>query len=171
MPIIVQRLEFDAGHRLLKHEGKCRNVHGHRYVVEVEIQAPALDAVGRVLDFGQVKRLLGGWLDDNWDHGFIAEHGDPIIPFLIRNGQKHDVLPVAPTAENMVATLGEDFQNELNNTFPGSGLTLLSVQLWETPNCRAVWRAPAAHLRSPRAIVEPHTSGEARDGGHGEGAL
>lgn len=138
MPTIVQRLEFDAGHRLLKHEGKCANVHGHRYVCEVEIQAPGLDNVGRVLDFGEVKRVLGGWLDREWDHGFIAQEGDPIIFFLVQHNQKHDVLPVPPTAENMVDTLAAVFQKELHKLpFP---LSVESVQLWETPGCRAVWR-------------------------------
>jgi 6-pyruvoyltetrahydropterin/6-carboxytetrahydropterin synthase len=48
---VIRRIEIDAGHRLLKHEGKCRNLHGHRYVFEVEAQSKQLDSVGRGIDF------------------------------------------------------------------------------------------------------------------------
>lgn len=133
MNTIITRIEIDAGHRLLKHEGKCKNVHGHRYVFEIEVQAPALDDVGRVLDFGEVKRILGGWLDKNWDHGFVAQVGDPIIPFLLEHQQKLYVMDQAPTAENMVAHFYNIAAGLL--TYP---LQVSRVRLYETPNGSAV---------------------------------
>ena len=132
MPRIVQRIEIDCGHRLLQHEGKCKNVHGHRYVFELVIDAPALDHVGRVLDFGEVKRVIGGWLDQNLDHGFIAELRDPIIPWLLDNEQKCYALPCPPTAENVAFHC---FQ-QLKTLMPPPA-HLVGLRLWETPNCRA----------------------------------
>ena len=59
---ITRRLEIDSGHRLMKHEGKCRNYHGHRYVFEATVEGPGLDEVGRIVDFSVIKERLGGWL-------------------------------------------------------------------------------------------------------------
>ena len=47
----TRRIQFCAGHRVMGHEGKCRNLHGHNYVVFVTAQADELDSVGRVIDF------------------------------------------------------------------------------------------------------------------------
>lgn len=136
MTNIIQRIEIDAGHRLLKHEGKCRNLHGHRYVFEVELTAPRLDHVGRVLDFSEVKRVLGGWLDENWDHGYLHELEDPIGKLAAAEGLKSYVLPFPPTAENM----SEYFYGVASSLLSGFPVTVVGVTVHETPNCRAVHR-------------------------------
>src|SRR5262249_14498003 len=55
-PVTCTRLlQFDAGHRVYQHEGKCANLHGHRYTAEITAQAEALDKIGRVIDFSVLK--------------------------------------------------------------------------------------------------------------------
>lgn len=137
MTTITRVFGIDVGHRLLKHESKCRHVHGHRYTVEVVLAAPSLDEVGRILDFGEIKSRIGTWFDEQWDHGFLAQEGDPIILWLRENEMKHRVLPFAPTAENLAQYLGEVLPHEL----AGTPCSLVGVKLWETPNCCAEWRA------------------------------
>lgn len=132
---ITRRLEFDAGHRLEGHEGKCRHVHGHRYVAEVTVSAPTLDAVGRVVDFGVVKNLVGGWIDIHWDHGFLLCNGDPIERWLRDNDQKHYVLHNPPSAEHMARHLYEKADEVLR--LDHSALVVERVRLYETPNCWA----------------------------------
>lgn len=134
MITITRVFGIDVGHRLLKHESKCRHVHGHRYSIEVTVAAPALDEVGRVLDFSEVKSRIGGWLDEEWDHGFLAERGDPIVGWLADNGMKHRVLPFAPTAENLVVFLARE---ALPPLLEGTPCRLTKVVLHETPNCSA----------------------------------
>lgn len=51
----TRRLEWDAMHRIPRHESKCRAFHGHRYAAEITCLAPELDSPGRVVDFGVVK--------------------------------------------------------------------------------------------------------------------
>ena len=134
MPIeITRRLEIDAGHRLLKHEGKCRHVHGHRYVFDVTVSAEKLDEVGRVIDFGEVKRVLGGWLDDNWDHGFILGPDDPLLFWLEEHEMKRFVLAWAPTAENIASY----FFTVASELMGRAGISVTKVRVWETPNCWA----------------------------------
>jgi 6-pyruvoyltetrahydropterin/6-carboxytetrahydropterin synthase len=133
----TRRLEFDYGHRLLTHEGKCAHVHGHRAVVEIECYA-ALDAVGRVIDFAEVKRMVGGWIDAEWDHAFIVGEDDEVMrAFLAGHAQRHFVLPgVEPTAEHLAHYLALKSQSLL----APAGIQVTRVRLYETPNGWAEWK-------------------------------
>lgn len=129
---ITRKLEVDAGHRLMNHEGKCRNYHGHRYVFEVTCTGPELDAVGRVIDFSVIKSVVGKWLDDILDHGMILQLGDPAIELLSTHG-KVLVVPWSPTAENIVAwvhVVAADLLKPHN-------IFVTRVRCYETPNCWA----------------------------------
>lgn len=139
--VITRRLEFDAGHRLMNHESKCSNVHGHRYVAEITVTAPSLDECGRVIDFGVIKADVGGWIDDAWDHGFLFEVGDPVGEALGISGGtdgqgralKTFPMPCAPSAENMADWLFRAASRLLAK----HDITVTRVRLYETPNCWA----------------------------------
>lgn len=132
-PVIMRKLEFDAGHRLIKHEGKCRHLHGHRYVAELYVQGD-LDEVGRVIDFSKIKEVVGGWIDERWDHGMILNSEDPIISYFRHyGGTRLYVMDRNPTAENMadeLFTIAKGLLSPYN-------LRVVKVRLWETPNCFA----------------------------------
>jgi 6-pyruvoyltetrahydropterin/6-carboxytetrahydropterin synthase len=134
--IITRRVEFDAAHRLREHESKCRHVHGHRYVVEASFSAPSLDNVGRVVDFGILKEKLEGWINANWDHTIILHKDDHELGRFIdgHTGQTSFYMQTNPTAENMAAFLANICREEL---FNGEDFTLVSLKLFETPNCSA----------------------------------
>lgn len=132
---ITKRLEFDAGHRLLRHEGKCRNIHGHRYAVEVTCalrEEQVLDDVGRVVDFGVIKGVFGKWLDDTVDHGFLFHIQDPLGPTFIAAG-KHVAVPWEPTAENLASWFLREAASQLDN----ERLRVVGVTVFETPTCWA----------------------------------
>lgn len=132
MITMTKRLEFDAGHRLMNHESKCANVHGHRYAVEVTLLLTGtLDAAGRIVDFGDVKRMLGGWLDEHLDHGFIANAEDrDVIAAMHALGTKLHVVPFEPSAENLAVIIYEVACRLLD--VPRCR-RVVSVRLWETP--------------------------------------
>lgn len=138
MPCFItctRRLEFDAAHRVRQHESKCRNLHGHRYVVEVTAHAPELDMLGRVVDFGVMKERLGGWIDTHWDHQTLLWAEDRPLGEAIhqQTGQSVYYLPYNPTAENMARYLLE----EICPTLFQAPLEITQIRLWETPNCYA----------------------------------
>lgn len=128
----TRKLEFDAGHRLVNHESKCAHCHGHRYVVEVTAQANALDDIGRVIDFSVIKRILGAWIDKNWDHAMVVNTSDvELIRYLNSTNQRHYILDCNPTAENMASFLIKIGNDMLMHY----GVTIVKIKLWETPNC------------------------------------
>jgi len=128
-------------HRIPRHESKCRAFHGHRYAAEITCAIPELDALGRVVDFGVVKQRVGGWVDTHWDHTAILMRGDDdpgaiaMIEANARLGRPVYLLDEPPTAENVVAELARVSAELLADT----GVTVVRIRLWETPNGSAEW--------------------------------
>ena len=76
MYLVRIEVTFDSGHRLLNYDGKCAYPHGHTYRAEIFISAKALDSVGLVFDFTELKGRIKDWVDINWDHAFLVNSGD-----------------------------------------------------------------------------------------------
>lgn len=152
-PVVVARRyhDFSCGHRVHGHEGKCALLHGHNYRVTFTIRAATLDEVGRVLDFSVMKEKLCIWLEENWDHRFLAWERDPLIVSLIGRAYHKEksgeidslgqmlqdslvLVPFNPTAENMALHLVQEVgPKQLQDT----GAELIHVSVEETRKCRA----------------------------------
>ncbi len=133
----TRRLEFDYGHRVYKHESKCRHLHGHRGVVEITAAADKLDTLGRIIDFSVLKAKVGTWIDDNWDHNmiFFDQDLEAIQAMdLIKDSKKPFLLPTNPTAENMAKYLLEVV---CPLALEGTGVSVIKVVFHETPNGKA----------------------------------
>lgn len=134
-----RRIEWDSAHRVTRHESKCRTLHGHRYVAIVECESEALDHAGRVVDFGVMKERVGAWVDEHLDHTTICASWDhDLIAFcraeaLAKGHKAPYVTEGEPTAENIAALILTVSQGLLD----GSGVRVLSVRVFETPNCSA----------------------------------
>lgn len=133
---VTRRLEFDAGHRVLGHGGQCAHPHGHRYAVDVECRGRT-DEIDIVIDFGDVKRLVGDWIDRHLDHAFLVAERDVEMADAVRSVEPHKihVMKTNPTAEGIAEMLLGVARDRLGGN--GSGLDVVAVTVWETPNCRA----------------------------------
>ena len=102
--------------------------------------AGELDAVGRVIDFSALKERVGGWILENWDHGFIvARHdqdGRRALDAFSSEGlpQKTFILEVNPTAENLAHFLAVDVSPRV---LAGTGVKVTKIVVQETENCWA----------------------------------
>jgi 6-pyruvoyltetrahydropterin/6-carboxytetrahydropterin synthase len=138
---LVRQLKFCAGHRLHGHENKCAFFHGHNYRVDIEVAGVAggteVDAVGRIVDFSLIKKRMLGWLDDNWDHGFLIFEEDANALAAIRLVQptKYFVMPYNPTAENMARYLLEVVAPSVLGDL---GVVARRVTVWETDESCAI---------------------------------
>jgi 6-pyruvoyltetrahydropterin/6-carboxytetrahydropterin synthase len=140
---ITRRLEFDAGHRLPNHKSQCRNIHGHRYAIEITLESELVHDEGAsddgmVMDFGDIKTIANERLVNVWDHAFLVWKGDTIMRDFLAMipGHKTVVLDNVPTAENLVAEAFRILEHAYRDRF-GKELTLVHVRLYETPNCWA----------------------------------
>ncbi len=136
---VMRQVRFCAGHRLLNHEGKCANLHGHNYLVEFHVTGNDVDELGRVVDFSVINRLFKGWIDENWDHGFILWDQDRNAIEAIEQVTPHRLyeLPYNPTAENMARYLMQEVGPKLIATIKGYDLQLSQVVVWETEKSSA----------------------------------
>ena len=129
---VTKVIDFCYGHRLLNYSGKCRHVHGHNGLVEIEVASEELDELGMVIDFSEVKRIVKNWIDENLDHRMILHKNDPAVEYLRTNDEPMYLLDVNPTAE-VIAELIYSFAK-------GQGLPVVEVRLWETLSSFASYR-------------------------------
>jgi 6-pyruvoyltetrahydropterin/6-carboxytetrahydropterin synthase len=134
---VTKELYFCYGHRLLNYAGKCRNLHGHNGRAVITLEAPGLDALGMVVDFTEIKRVIGAWIDETLDHKMLLHRDDPVIPELRRLGEPFVELDVNPTAENIAKLI---FDHAVSH-----GLPVTEVTLWETENSFATYRQGDSH--------------------------
>ncbi|MDQ6700964.1 MAG: 6-carboxytetrahydropterin synthase QueD [Acidobacteriota bacterium] len=113
---------FAAGHALRGYKGKCENVHGHNYRVEITVEGERLDAIGLLVDFAEVKKLIRTVVA-RLDHRFIND----LEPFDVLN----------PSAEN----LAKYFYDEVSAGLTGAdSVRVEKVKLWETDTTYATYR-------------------------------
>ena len=134
---IMRRIHFCAGHRLFGHEGKCAHFHGHNYIAEFHVVGSGQDAIGRVIDFSQLKTVLKGWIDEFWDHGFLLSRQDENGLQAIRlvEPARFYVMSANPTAENMAAHLLNEICPKLLRPL---NVSCWKVVIWEGEDACAV---------------------------------
>ena len=137
---ITTRLEFDAGHRIPDHKSQCRNLHGHRYALEITLSGDIISQKeasenGMVMDFSDVKKIARESVVDVWDHAFLVFKEDKAVLDFLNGLPNHKtvIFPCVPTAENMAAEAFRILKNEYKDTY-GNHLQLERVRLYETPN-------------------------------------
>lgn len=143
---ITRRVEFDAGHRIPDHKSKCRNFHGHRYVLEATlrgmiVQTRGTSDEGMVTDFGDLKAIMNEAVADVWDHGFLVSADDSAALgalALLHEGHKTVIVSFVPTVENLAREAFYKIHELLERTKQGpQPHSLHRVRLYETPNCWA----------------------------------
>ena len=114
------RDHFDSAHFLRGYQGRCENLHGHRYNVTVYVRSEQLNAIGLAYDFTELKAHLKGILT-RYDHVCLNE----IQPFTEIN----------PSAEQIAVTLYQ----ELRPHVEGGGVSLHRIDVWESPESCATY--------------------------------
>ena len=123
---------WHMGHRVFNHESKCKYLHGHEYAATFYCEAPKLDNLGRVVDFGVMKQRICNWIDVNWDHRFMVDDTDPIKEHLLKADPEIVIVPYNPTAENIALDL---LQNICPRLFADTDLLVTKVMVMETSKC------------------------------------
>ncbi|KRO78298.1 MAG: 6-carboxytetrahydropterin synthase QueD [Nitrosomonadales bacterium] len=137
---ITTRMEFDAGHRIPNHKSTCRNLHGHRYAIEVTISGDIINQenesdFGMVMDFKDAKDVIKRLIVEPWDHAFIVFEKDLEVLDFLNSMKDHKtiVFPKVPTAENMALVAFDILSQAFLKEFKGL-IKPINVRLYETPN-------------------------------------
>lgn len=134
MYLLKAEHSFDSAHFLANYNGKCRNIHGHRWKVIIEVQAETLinegQLDGMVVDFGDLKKDVKDMVD-YYDHALIIQENTmrrETLDYLIEDGFKIINVLFRPTAEN--------FAYDFFNIMEKKGYNVKRAVVYETPtNC------------------------------------
>ena len=126
------KVSFDSAHFLKDYEGKCSNIHGHRWTVEIEVGAETLESDtqnrGMVVDFSNLKKDLRE-IADHFDHSLIMETGSlrqATEDALIAENLRIVKVDFRPTAEN--------FAKYIYDEMTSRGYKVIEASVYETPN-------------------------------------
>lgn len=129
---------FDSAHFLSGYEGKCSNIHGHRWRITAEISSEELipdgQTRGMIIDFGDFKKALRA-IADSLDHKLIYENGTlrpATEQALAEEGFSMIAVDFRPTAENFAKYIFDLLNSEFG--------IVTSVTVYETPENCAVYR-------------------------------
>lgn len=143
MNLVAVRHNFETAHRLPHLGGKCRNLHGHSWWVEIAVAGPK-GRDGTVIEFGEMKARLREWIDGYLDHGAMLGVGDPLVDALKADGTKlfRFGMPDAdntyppermatglmwPTVENVAELLGRVTAHTIATLAPGASVSWVRV--------------------------------------------
>ena len=117
------KTDFSAAHHLREVGGKCESLHGHNFIVEVTVEAEALDKGGMVMDFRLLKEKAKTILR-TLDHRYLNE----LPAFVGRN----------PSAEHLAVYIFDELAPQIDQ----GSLRVRQVSVWESENSRAIFRRP-----------------------------
>ena len=112
--------QFSSAHQLRGYKGKCENLHGHNWRVQVTVSSDKLDDIGIVIDFHELKKITGEVLS-SLDHSFLNE----VFPFTEIN----------PSSENIAKWIYESIKKKLDQ----DQCTVSSVTVWENETASATY--------------------------------
>ncbi|MDG6359880.1 6-carboxytetrahydropterin synthase QueD [Glaesserella parasuis] len=129
---IAKEFSFDMAHMLDGHDGKCKNLHGHTYTLQVEITGELHTngaKSGMVMDYSDLKVAVKQHILDKMDHAFIydstSEKECKVATLLQSLDSKTFGIPARTTAEQMAKYIFD--------TLTAEGLPVSLIRLWETP--------------------------------------
>lgn len=137
MYYLTAEAAFDSAHFLCGHQGKCSNLHGHRWRMIAKIAGESLqttqESAGMLMDFSELKQAVRD-LADQLDHRLLIEEGTmqpQTLEALNQEGFEVIILSFRPTAENLAKYLFESLRT--------SGFPMHSMTVFETPDNCAVY--------------------------------
>lgn len=141
---ITKEFTFETAHALYGYDGKCKNIHGHSYKLDVTvIGEPIADHTnvkcGMVIDFGDLKKIVKSQVVDQMDHAIVLNQDTPHIKLaqeLKKTGHNVVLVNYQPTSENMVIDFAQRIKPQL-----ADNLKLHSLKLRETETAFAEWFA------------------------------
>ena len=141
---ITKQFSFETGHALYGHDGKCKNIHGHSYRLNVTLfGTPIMDEsspkFGMIMDFSDLKKIVKETIVNPFDHSTIFNKNTPhskLAKDLKSSGHKVVLVNYQPTREMLVI----DFAERIKKRLPAN-VRLHALKLRETASCYAEWYA------------------------------
>ena len=133
---VSKRFRWEAAHRLPWHEEGCQHLHGHSYVMWIELNGVP-DSRGMVIDFKEIKNILKP-LVDAWDHSILVSEGDfELIEAIKLLRSKHYTFPFDTSSENLCIYVVDYIKQHAMEVLIAHEITSVRVRVQETETCYA----------------------------------
>lgn len=130
---IKKIFEICYAHRLHGYPGKCGNIHGHTAKIEVTCTTDRLLANGISIDFKDLSKRVGDWLDESLDHRLILAENDPAAEEIRSTGEDVKLIDSPPSAENLARMIF--------NAVKEMGYPVTKVTFWESPTSAVKYKS------------------------------
>jgi 6-pyruvoyltetrahydropterin/6-carboxytetrahydropterin synthase len=121
---VMIETEFSSAHALRGYQGKCENMHGHNWKIEVYVRGSRLNDIGLLIDFKELKQATRKVMEQ-LDHKILNE----LPPFDERCN---------PSSENIARYILDEVGAQVNTDF----CAVYKVRAWETPTTVASYQLP-----------------------------
>ena len=138
---LKRHFTFAGGHRLSKHEGLCKNFHGHNYDVWVTIRSHDVDKNDMVMDFTDLKNHVNQILDE-MDHCLLVNECDlkSLDPFIKEGMRIKSLGRVDPTAEIIAQYIYVSLNNKFHLELKLHNIEVYEVEVFENVQSSAIYR-------------------------------
>ena len=138
---ITKEFRFEGAHALMNYNGKCKNIHGHSYILYVTVVGEAKTDPngpdnGMVIDFKLLKDIVNKNVIDKFDHALVLEEGTPLSNELSTEYTNVYLTNFRPTTENLICFFAQAIKENLPQ-----GINLYSLKLHETASSYIEWFA------------------------------
>ncbi len=113
-------VSFSAAHQLRGYKGKCENMHGHNWKVQISVMSEELNDIDLVIDFHELKRMARE-VTAPLDHAFLND----IFPFTEKN----------PSSENMAKWIFDSMKKKISD----NAIRVSAVTVWESDTASATY--------------------------------
>jgi 6-pyruvoyltetrahydropterin/6-carboxytetrahydropterin synthase len=126
---IYKEVQIDASHRLLHYNGKCANLHGHRWKIEVWVEGEPDPVTKILIDYNTIKEVIG-----KYDHQIILNKDDPMVSCI---GKFQQVITSDgdPTSELLAVLIRDDINDICRDQ--GIRANVTKIRVWESPTSYA----------------------------------
>lgn len=138
---ITKEFRFECAHALTGYDGKCSHIHGHSYSLRITVRGepiadPKSPKYGMIIDFNDLKKIVGRSIIDKFDHALVLNRESPLVEEISKTYGNTVITDFQPTSENLVAYFAALIKDELPD-----GVELYSLKLVETATASARWYA------------------------------
>ena len=124
--LLTKKFSFEMAHALDGYNGKCANLHGHSYHLEVTVEGGSPAENGMVIDFHTIKAIVQQNIIDRFDHALVLREGTSLIASCAKSPNLI-MVPFNPTTENLLLHFAQLIEPHMPD-----GTRLHSIRLAET---------------------------------------
>ena len=138
---ITREFSFEGAHALKGYDGKCSHIHGHSYRLAVTVTGKPIaednsPKKGMVIDFTDLKKIVGENIIDKFDHSLVMSKDAELADEIQKVYGNVVVVDFQPTSEMLAIYFADIVSRHLPD-----GVQLYSIILWETEKSCAAWYA------------------------------